>query len=541
MHKLKLIVISIFVILTSCKNNQNYDFENNIIPKPENIEVKHGGIELSNKLYLVFKDDSKEALKIKNFILEYLKPMNIELVDKEVSGSENLVLEKMEDDGVEEAYQLDINEQGIKIQSSSYKGLFWGFQTLRQIFPPELEAGVKPEKIQLSYLTIKDSPRFKYRGMHLDVCRHFFSVDEIKTYIDMIVMHKFNTFHWHLTEDQGWRIEIKKYPELTEKGGTRKETVIGKNWGNYDGIPYGGYYTQEQIKDIVKYAEDRFITVIPEIEMPGHSLAALTAYPQLGCTQGPYEVGTTWGVFDDVYCAGKEETFEFLKSVIDEVCLLFPNSPYIHIGGDECPKTKWEKCDKCQQRIKTENLADEHELQSYFIQRMEKYINSKGKKIIGWDEILEGGLAPNATVMSWRGEAGGIEAAKQGHEAIMTPGAYCYFDHYQSEDVEEEPLAIGGFTNCEKIYSWNPVSDSLNSEEAKFIIGVQANVWTEYIPNFKHIQYMVLPRMSALSEVAWSKQLDDDYQNFKSRLQKIFLRYDKANYNYAKHEVIKDL
>lgn len=532
-------LIGVFFLLLSCKNNQNYDFENNIIPKPASLEVKEGGIEIKDKLFLVLNDNSQDANRIKDFVLKYLKPLNIKLVDEVNKEGVNIIIEK-NGEGNDESYTLDISEEGIRITSPTYKGAFWGVQTLRQILPPELEAGERPKSVQLSYMKIEDEPRFKYRGMHLDVCRHFFTVGEVKTYIDMLAMHKFNTFHWHLTEDQGWRIEIKAFPKLTEIGSQRDETVVKKNWGEYDGIPYGGYYTQEEIKEIVKYAEDRFITVIPEIEMPGHSLAALAAYPELGCTGGPYEVGKTWGVFDDVYCAGNEQTFLFLETVIDEVCDMFPNSPYIHIGGDECPKTRWETCPKCQQRMIDEGLSDEHELQSYFVQRMEKYINSKGKEIIGWDEILEGGLAPNATVMSWRGEEGGIAAAQQHHDAIMTPGGYCYFDHYQSEDQENEPFAIGGFTNCEKIYGWNPVPESLSEEEAQHIIGVQANVWTEYILDLPHIQYMVLPRMAAMSEVAWTTNRDNDYSAFKQKLQFMFTRYDKAGYNYAEHELEKE-
>ncbi len=528
-------LIGVIFILLSCKNNQNIDFENNIIPKPSSLEVNNGSLVIEDDVCLIIDDKFEDDFRICNFILDYLSPLNVRLVKEPVKNATNIII-SFDVDCADEGYFLKIEEEGIQISASTYQGAFWGFQTLRQILPAELEAGKKPDKVQLSYLTIRDEPRFKYRGMHLDVCRHFFSVNEVKQYIDLLVMHKFNTFHWHLTEDQGWRIEIKAFPKLTEIGSQRSGTVIKKNWGEFDGVPYGGYYTQDDIKEIVKYAEERFITVIPEIEMPGHSLAALAAYPELGCTGGPYEVSKTWGVFDDVYCAGNEETFTFLEAVIDEVCELFPNSPYIHIGGDECPKTAWEKCPKCQQRIKDEGLADEHELQSYFIQRMEKYINSKGKRIIGWDEILEGGLAPNATVMSWRGEEGGIAAAKQHHDVIMTPNPICYFDHYQSEDTDKEPFAIGGFTNCEEIYTWNPIPDTLTSEEAEFIIGVQGNVWTEYILDFNHVQYMVLPRMAALSEVAWSTNRDEEYSTFKNRLQTLFNRYDLAGMNYAEHE-----
>jgi len=530
-------LIGVFFILLSCKNNQNIDFENNIIPKPLKLELNSGSLEFEDEVCLVFDDNSTDAIRLSSFIMDFLSPLNVKLVREPVKNATNIIL-SIGADCSDEGYTLEIGDEGVQISSSTYQGVLWGFQTLRQILPAELESGTISETIVLPYLKIEDEPLFKYRGMHLDVCRHFFTVDEVKQYIDLLVMHKFNTFHWHLTEDQGWRIEIKAFPKLTEIGSQRSGTVIEKNWGEYDDIPYGGYYTQEEVKEIVKYAEDRFITVIPEIEMPGHSLAALAAYPELGCTGGPYEVAKDWGVFDDVYCAGNEKTFEFMEIVIDEVIELFPNSPYIHIGGDECPKTAWETCPKCQKRIQEEGLANEHELQSYFIQRMEKYINSKGKMIIGWDEILEGGLAPNATVMSWRGEEGGIAAAKDHHDVIMTPNPICYFDHYQSEDTDNEPFAIGGFTNCEEIYTWNPIPDTLTSEEAEFIIGVQANVWSEYILDFDHVEYMILPRMAALSEVAWSTNRDEEYAPFKARLQSMFNRYDVAGFNYAEHEVV---
>lgn len=537
MQKSIILFLIVSAVLLSCKNKQNYSFENNIIPKPLGVDFNNGELVVGDQIFIVVNENCADASKIKQYVTAYLgKSFKVEDVPERQSDGTNIIF-KLEGDANPESYDLFITEKGIEIISSGYAGLFMGFQTLRQLFPLEVEAGQKLDNVVLPFVTIHDSPRFKYRGMHLDVCRHFFTVEEVKSYIDLLAMHKFNVFHWHLTDDQGWRIDIKAYPELARIGSQRSGTLIRKNWGEYDGIPYGGYYTQEQIKEIVKYAEDRFITVIPEIEMPGHALAALAAYPELGCTGGPYEVCKTWGVFDDVFCAGNEKTFEFLETVIDEVCELFPNSPYIHIGGDECPKTSWETCPKCQLRMKKEGLADEHELQSYLVQRMEKYINSKGKNIIGWDEILEGGLAPNATVMSWRGEEGGAAAAKDNHDAIMTPGGYCYFDHYQSEDTANEFFAIGGFTNCEKIYGWNPIPESLNADEAKHIIGVQANLWTEYILDLAHIQYMVLPRMAALSEVAWSTDRDADYSMFKKRLQSMFLRYDKAGYNYAKHEL----
>jgi hexosaminidase len=361
-----------------------------------------------------------------------------------------------------------------------------------------------------------------------------FPVKFIKKYIDLLALHKMNRFHWHLTEDQGWRIEIKKYPKLTEIGSVRKGTMIEKNFNPYkgDGKEYGGFYTQEEVKDVVAYAQKKHIIIIPEIEMPGHALAALAAYPELGNGTGPYEVATTWGVFDQIY-APKEETFEFLENVLTEVMALFP-SKYIHIGGDEAPKTEWKKSAQAQEVIKREGLKDEHELQSYFIQRIEKFLNKNGRQIIGWDEILEGGLAPNATVMSWRGMEGGIEAAKQGHDVIMTPGTHLYLDHYQA-NPETEPLAIGGLTTVKKTYSFEPTPKELSKEEAKHILGAQGNVWTEYMKTSDYVEYMVLPRMSALAEVVWTPSEKKDWTNFKSRLEKLSERYEALDYNYARH------
>jgi hexosaminidase len=403
-----------------------------------------------------------------------------------------------------EGYRLFIEKDKISIKAGSKTGIQYALVSLAHM--------LTHKGLPLPQANIEDKPVFEYRGLHLDVGRHFFKAEDIKKFIDYMAYYKYNQFHWHLTEDQGWRIEIKKYPKLQEIGAYRKETVIGQNTGKYDSKRYGGYYTQEEVKDIVKYALDRNINVIPEIEMPGHSLAALASYPELGCENKKYEVATKWGVFDDVYCP-TEKTFQFLQDVLDEVMVLFP-SKYIHIGGDECPKEAWKKSAFCQELIKKENLKDEHELQSYFIQRMEKYINSKGRQIIGWDEILEGGLAPNATVMSWRGIEGGLEAARQNHDVIMTPGTHCYFDHYQSLSPDE-PLAIGGFTNVEKVYHWQPIPKELEADKRKYILGGQANVWTEYIKDFPHVEYMTYARGIAMSEALWSKERD--FKTFLSR------------------------
>ncbi|MFN8291187.1 MAG: family 20 glycosylhydrolase [Chitinophagaceae bacterium] len=448
--------------------------------------------------------------------------------------------------GVEGAYVLEATGKQVQIQGQTASGTFAGMQTLIQLLPVE----VKTKSLSIPQVTVRDYPRFGYRGMHLDCGRHFWSVDFVKKYIDYLALHKFNTFHWHLTEDQGWRIEIKKYPKLTQAGAWRTGTITGNYPGTgNDGKKYGGYYTQQQIREVVKYAADRFITIIPEIEMPGHSSAAIAAYPELSCfpeepTISFYpkackwsgdstgkKVQQTWGVFDDVFCAGRESTFTFIENVLNEVLTLFP-SRYIHVGGDECPKENWVRCEQCQLRIKSNHLKDEHELQSYFIQRVEKYLNGKGRTLIGWDEILEGGLAPNAVVMSWRGEQGGIDAAKQNHDVIMTPGNPVYFDHSQSEN--EDSLTIGGYNPLEKVYAYEPVPAALTEEQGKHVLGAQANMWTEYMDNPKKVEYMLFPRIAALSEVLWSDPKQKDWSDFEKRLMVQFKRYDAWKANYSK-------
>ncbi|MDC8103159.1 glycoside hydrolase family 20 protein [Chryseobacterium sp. B21-037] len=500
-----------------------------LIPYPQSLTIQEGKFVIPKTLILNDKLPKEET--------QYFKKHLGARVTFQSSGStENVHIMHMlipqpkmpiDPQGDKERYSIDISPKRIFISSYTKQGYFLAIQTLIQLFDEYQEKGEIPA------MEIKDNPKFAWRGMHLDVCRHFFTVDEVKQYIDYLAMYKLNTFHWHLTDDQGWRIEIKKYPKLTEIGSRRKESMIGAYVDNtFDGKPYGPYfYTQEQIKDVVKYAEQRHITIVPEIEMPGHALAALSAYPELACTKGPFEPATKWGVFDDVFCP-KKETFTFLENVLDEVIKLFP-SQYIHIGGDECPKTRWKECPHCQELIKKNNLKDEHGLQSYFIQTIEKYVNSKGRKIIGWDEILEGGLAPNAAVMSWTGVNGGIEAAKSKHFAVMTPGAFCYFDHYQG-DPQSEPNAFGGFTPLDKVYSYDPVPSELTAEEAKYILGVQANLWTEYILDFKHVQYMIFPRIMALSEVAWGTSDPKNYKEFENRVIRQFKVLDKMKINYAK-------
>ena len=394
-------------------------------------------------------------------------------------------------------------------------------------------------KWEIPGVEIQDEPRYPYRGMMLDVGRYFFPPEFVKRFIDLMALHKMNYFHWHLTEDQGWRIQINKYPRLTEIGAFRDESVVGHLRDKplkFDGQRYGGFYTQEEIREVVEYAKARHITVIPEIEMPGHSLGALASYPELGCTGGPYEVAKRWGVQDDVYCAGKEETFQFLEDVLTEVMDLFPGK-YIHIGGDESPKIRWEECPHCQARIKEEGLKDEHELQSYFIKRIEKFLNENNRKLIGWDEILEGGLAPEATVMSWRGTEGGIKAAKELHDVIMTPTTYCYLDYYQGPR-EDEPLAIGGFLPLSKVYSYDPTPAELNEIESKHILGVQGNVWTEYIKTAEYAEYMTFPRACAIAEIGWSQKDAKNYEDFLHRLDIHLKRLTIMGVNY--HPLNKD-
>ena len=494
-----------------------------VIPKPVSITTGSDVIQLKENINLSYPNEGKAAGE---FLAAFFATKEISVT----SESDTQISFTLVSDSTlgAEGYTLVSNQNGVTIQAATTAGLFYGVQSLIQL--------VSSDGKQIPHVDIKDYPRFSYRGLHLDVSRHMFPVEFVKKYIDLMARHKFNRFHWHLTEDQGWRIEIKKYPKLQEIAAYRNETLIGHAGDTpekFDGVKYGGYYTQEEIKEVVQYAADRFVTIIPEIELPGHSLAELSAYPELGCTGGPYTAATKWGVFDDVFCAGKEETFNFLQDVLDEVIQLFPGE-YIHIGGDECPKTQWEKCPHCQKRLKAEGLNDEHELQSYFIQRIEKYVNSKGRKIIGWDEILEGGLAPNATVMSWRGEEGGIAAAQQQHDVIMTPGNWCYLDHYQ-DSSKTEPLAIGGLTPVSEVYSYEPVPPQLSAEEAKFILGAQGNVWTEYMKTSEHVEYMVYPRACALAEVVWSPKESRDYTDFLQRMQPHFIRLQDWNVNFATH------
>ena len=511
-----------------------------LIPLPNKVVQSNGEFKLTKETKIVLMNSSFE-LEV-SYLNSYLKT-NYDLELQVVSvlpsdGNYMIITEPEVKVGQLENYSLNVNQNQILFSAEGNAGLFYSMQTLLQLLPLQKSAEVKIPCVQ-----IKDSPRYAWRGMHLDCSRHFFTKEEVKKYIDYLAMYKFNVFHWHLVDDQGWRIEIKKYPLLTKIGSQRKETIIGKPAFNkdgtpskvdkYDGIAYGGFYTQEDIKEVVAYAKSKYITVVPEIEMPGHSLAALAAYPNYSCTGGPFETFTKWGVSDDVYCAGNDSTFLFLENILSEVMDLFPGK-YIHIGGDECLKDRWKVCPKCQKRIADEKLKDESELQSYFITRIEKYVNSKGKQIIGWDEILEGGLAPNAALMSWRGTEGGIAAAQQKHFVVMTPGKPCYFDHYQSKDKTKEPLAIGGFNPLVAVYAYNPTPQALLENESKYIMGAQGNVWTEYITDFAKVQYMSMPRMAALSEVLWTLPEKKNYKDFLMRLKIHSKTLDKMGVNYSK-------
>lgn len=440
-----------------------------------------------------------------------------------------------------ESYKITINKKYAIIKVNDLNGTVYAIQTLKQLLPPAVY-GTKPapaEKYLLPCCTIEDSPRFAYRGMHLDCSRHFFDVDEVKKYLDIMAMFKLNRFHWHLTDDQGWRIEVKKYPLLSQIAPYREGTMIGHDFNSSDHIRYGAVYTQEEIKDIVAYAASLGITVIPEIDLPGHMLAAMSAYPWLGCTGGPYEAWVKWGISDEVLCPGKESTFTFLEDVLAEVSALFPGE-YFHIGGDECPKTEWKKCPDCQAKIKelglkdTEEFTAEQYLQSYVTARVQKYLATLGKKIIGWDEILEGELEPGATIMSWRGVSGGQKAAEKGFDAIMTPTTYCYFDYCQAEENDKEPLNIGGYLPLEKVYSFEPY-DGISQSARSHILGVQANLWTEYIAEPEHLEYMLLPRLLALSEVQWCTPDKKDYNRFQEAVvNHEFPIFDAAGYTYAK-------
>ncbi len=532
---MKRIAIATLLLLAGLAVHHCAAARTNIIPQPVAVQETGRMLDIPQNASIGASDDA----------LRHLAELFVDRIAKDgytglgIAPSERKAFVKLRIDSAlgEEAYTLDTtSDKEIVLAGGSVKGVWWGLQTLEQLL---VAATGESAQLRIPAVRIEDAPRFAYRGAHLDCCRHFFTADEVKTYIDIISAHKINTFHWHLTDDQGWRIEIRKYPELTRVGSQRRETYVGHLYahtGKYDGTPHGGYYTQDEIRDIVAYAAERQVTIIPEIEMPGHALAALASYPWLGCRGEGYEVWTTWGVNKDIFCVGKETTFEFLQNVLDEVCELFPGE-YIHIGGDEAPRASWKECPHCQQRMRELGLEKEAQLQSYLVARIEKYLNGKGRKIIGWDEILEGGVTPTATVMSWRGAEGGIAAAKQGNDVVMCPYQYLYLDYSQTREqaVYGEPLAIDSGLTLEKCYSFDPY-EGLNESECKHIKGIQANLWTEYIADFGHVQHMLLPRLSAAAEIAWSRE-KCDIDTLRRRIRDTMLPLYKARgYRYGTYE-----
>ena len=543
MKLLPILATAVIAAAACCNPNQK---ELTVVPYPNSVDINCG---LFNAKGANINYDAAIDARGTALILNFAEQLTL------VSGTQNKLIEATEGNGFlflldetlpAEAYTLDINRRKTVVKASGLNGFNYAIQTIKQMLPVEIYGKTEAPGKEWTLLCceIEDEPRFGYRGMHLDESRHFFGMDAVKRYLDIMEIHKLNTLHWHLTDDQGWRVEIKKYPKLTEVGSIRKKTVIGHIFRSkdYDTTPYGNgmWYTQDQIREIIEYAAAKGITIIPEIDLPGHMLAALAAYPELGCTGGPYDVWGDWGISDDVLCVGKEQTMQFLENVLSEICDLFP-SEYIHIGGDECPKVRWEKCPRCQAKIRelglkaNEEYQPEHFLQGYVMSRMEKFINSKGKRIIGWDEILEGEVAPNATIMSWRGVAGGLQAVHLGHDAIMTPNTFYYLDYYQSLDKEKEPLAIGGYLPIEKCYSYEPFVEGMTEQEKAHVLGVQANLWTEYIATESHLQYMLLPRMAALSEVQWCQPENKSWERFYNSADAFCSIYDAMGYNYGKH------
>ena len=514
----------------------------NLIPLPQECTVKKGVFTVDQNTRIILSPDIPEMQDAVAIIKDLFSTAAGITLSGNAQHSNTISCKLNTAIAGDEAYQLSVAQNTIRVEAKTPRGIFYAMQTLRQLLPPEIEMDqlVKDVAWTIPCVEIKDQPRYGYRGLMLDCCRHFTTKENVKRFIDLLAYHKMNTFHWHLTEDQGWRIEIKKYPKLTEIGAFRNRTLKGayvapalRQWDN---TRYGGFYTQDDIKEVVAYAQKRFVTIIPEIEMPGHAVAALASYPNLSCTGGPFEVEGLWGVFNDIYCT-RDEVFDFLEGVLDEVCELFP-SEYIHIGGDEAPKVRWQRCAACQDRMKKEGLKDEHELQSYFVKRIASYLATKGKKIIGWDEIMEGGLAPGATVMSWRGMEGGIAAAKLQHPVIMSPNSHAYLDYYQA-NPKTEPHAIGGYLPIWKVYSCEPTPAELTTEEAKFIAGIQGNVWTEYISTFDHVLYMAYPRAAAIAEIGWTPKNKKNYDDFHSRLIPLLKRYDAMGINYSKTTLLE--
>lgn len=517
----------------------------NVIPKPASADLHDGSFNFMTQTKIVYDTKNRELKSTIDLFARQLRistGYQLPILDRSDMPKSNAVVFQYDHDTAfeNEAYKIEVEKDNVNISAGADVGFFYAVQTLLQLLPPEVYSTERVKNIQwkIPCVSISDKPRFGWRGAHLDVSRHFFPKEFIKTYIDILAFHKMNIFHWHLTDDQGWRIEIKKYPKLTEVAAWRVDREQ-QDWNRREPqregekATYGGFYTQDEIRDIVQYAADRHITIIPEIEMPAHTTAVLAAYPQFSCTGGPFTVlpGGYWPV-TDIFCAGNDSTFEFIQDILTEVMDLFPGE-YIHIGGDEANKMEWKECPKCQARIKKEGLKDENELQSYFIKKIEKYLISKHRRLIGWDEILEGGLAPEATVMSWRGIVGGIEAARANHDVIMSPNTHCYFDFYQGREAYE-PRAIGGYIPLSKVYSFEPVPDYLTTEQASHILGAQANLWTEYIPTPEHAEYMLLPRLAAIAEITWSPKESHQWKTFVPRVEQQLKRYDVLHYNYAK-------
>ncbi len=535
-------IITILLLISGCKTaeEKTYTIDDiHIIPKPETIKLNPGVFQFNKYTKFIITDETQnEAASILTNKFKTVSGWGLN-IEKEVP-KDNYITFIVNKDLKKEAYNLEVTKDYVSIAASDISGFLYGIQTIRQLLPTVIESKIKVENVvwEIPNVEIKDEPRFKWRGLMLDISRHFFGKEYIKEVIDGLAMHKMNVLHLHLVDDQGWRIEIKKYPKLTEVGAWRVDQEK-LHWSARlpvkaeDKGTYGGFLTQDELREIVTYAQSKNVEIIPEIEMPAHVSSAIAAYSYLSCNEKPIGVpsGRVWPI-TDIYCAGKESTFQFLENVLSEVIEIFP-SKYIHIGGDEATKTNWEKCQHCQKRIAEEGLQNEEELQSYFIKRMEKFINSNGKKLIGWDEILEGGLAPDATVMSWRGVKGGLEAAAQGHDVVMTPTSHCYFDYHQGPQ-NEEPLAIGGYTPLSKVYQFDPIVDAMTIEEASHVLGGQANVWSEYIPTEEHSQYMIYPRLAALSETVWSPKNLRNWDDFSNRIATMFQRYEYLGINYAK-------
>ncbi len=562
---MKKIALSLVFLGLSLASSAQQKADFNVVPLPKSIEVNDSlnTFVLRDGATIGFAYGDVEMARNAEFLQQYVKQnTGIQLILAPNARKADIMLAlypaKQRTDN-HDAYTITVNKKGISIQANMGEGIFRGIQTLRKALPiADAEAEAERQRllghcldnkyrgpeVRIPFVTIHDEPRFAYRGQMLDCARHFFPVEYIKKHLDILALHGVNQFHWHITDDQGWRFEVKALPELARNASIRKHTVIGHNCYSkdaylYDGTEYGRdcYYTQEQIRDIVKYAQDRYINIIPEIDLPGHMVAAMHVYPELGCTGGPYDVWPIWGVSDDVLCAGNAKTLEFLKTVLGELCEVFP-SKYIHIGGDESPRTRWQKCPKCQAKMKELGLTKEAQLQTYINKELDKFLTGKGRTLIGWDETLEGGLSENAVVMSWRGYEGGIEAARQHHRVIMTPTSNCYIDYYQLKgETQTQPLSIGGYVPVSKVYNMEPVPDKLSEEEQKYIWGAQVNLWTEYILSPDHVQYMLLPRLAAISEVQWITPDKKDFKAFESRLSQLTKLYRHLGYRYCpKHE-----